>query len=105
MNNALATFESEGMALMQQIAGALKTKKEIEAQEKALKAELLNLMEEYDVKSVDNEYVRITYVAGGESHSIDLKALEDAEPELYRDLVNDYHKVTKRAPSIRITVK
>lgn len=103
--NSLEKFNNEGLALMQGVANVLKQKKEIEAQEKKLKANLLDLMEEYKIKSVDNEFLKITYVDGSESVSIDLKALEAREPDLYNELLKDYEKTTKRKASIRITVR
>lgn len=105
MSEELVEFENAGMQAMRDLAQVLKAKKDIEAQEKAFKAQLLELMEQYNVKSVDNEYVKITYIAPSESVALDTKALESKEPKLYGELMEDYPKTTKRAASIRITVK
>ena len=102
---ALQKFNEQGMALMANLADTLKVKKEIEAKEKSFKSELLGLMEDFGVKSIDNEYVRITYIEGSESVGIDMKAFEKAEADVYKGLLEDYPKVTKRSASIRITVK
>lgn len=103
--NSLEKFNSAGLEIMRDMRQMLITKKQIEEQEKRAKARLLDLMEEYGVKSVDNEFVRITYVDGSESVSIDLKEMEKQEPSLYSELLHDYPKVSRRSPSIRITVK
>lgn len=105
MSNEIERFNGAAMTVMQDMAEALKLKKEIEKREKAAKARLLDLMTEYDVKSVDNDVMRITRVEASESTALDVKALERREPELYADLMKDYPKTTKRAASIRITVK
>lgn len=102
---SIQAFEQAGLALMQGLAEQLRVKKEIELREKALKAELQALMEEHGVKSVDNEFLKITYVEGSESTTIDLAAMEKAEPALFADLLRDYPKTTVRKPSVRFTVR
>lgn len=47
-----------------------------------------------------NDSITISRSKASESTSIDLKALEKAEPELYADLLKDYTKVTKRSGSV-----
>lgn len=47
-----------------------------------------------------DEAITISRSKASESTSIDLKALEKAEPELYADLLKDYIKVTKRSGSV-----
>lgn len=105
MENSIEKFNETAMEPMRSLAQVMKAKRELEASEKAFKEELLARMEEYGVKSVDNEYVKITYVPASASTSLDLKALELEEPELYADLLADYTKTTKRKASIRITVR
>lgn len=46
-----------------------------------------------------------TRVAASESKSIDLKALETKEHDLYEELLADYPKVTTKKAYIRIVVK
>lgn len=46
-----------------------------------------------------NDIVTISYISASETTSIDLKQLEEKEPELFNDLVKDYTKVTKRKAS------
>lgn len=61
-------------------------------------------MDAYDIKSIDNQYIKITRVNGSTSTSIDLKALEKEEPELYAELLKDYPKVTNRKPYLTFKV-
>lgn len=46
-----------------------------------------------------NEIVTISYSSASETTSIDLKQLEEKEPDLFNDLIKDYKKVTKRKAS------
>ena len=52
----------------------------------------------------DND-VTISFSKPTSSTSIDLKALEKKEPELYEDLLKDYSKVTERKGSYRYSFK
>lgn len=62
-------------------------------------------MLEHGVKSIDNDFVKVTVTKASESVNVDLKELQKKEPRLYGELVEDYPKVTKRAESVRVTVK
>ena len=45
---------------------------------------------------IDNEYMKITYVAAGtDKQTIDIDQLAKEEPDLYSDLLKDYPKTTK----------
>ncbi len=46
-----------------------------------------------------NDFVTVSYTSASETTSIDLKKLEEKEPELFNELVEDYKKVTKRKAS------
>lgn len=105
MSNEVTVFENKYMSVMANIAALDKQVKTLQDQQKTLKADLEKAMNEYNIKSIDNEYVKITRVEATESKSIDLKALEKKEPELYDELLEDYPKVTKRKAYVRITVK
>jgi len=105
MSNELTVFENKYMAVMANIALLEKQVKEITEKQKSLKAELEAAMDEYNIKSIDNEYLKITRVAESTSTSIDLKALQKKEQALYRELLEDYPKVTVRKAYVKITVK
>lgn len=103
--NELELFEKQNLAVFKQLADFKKKQEEMKKQEDELKAQLEKSMDEYDIKSFKNDYITISYVEGSISETIDLKALENKEPELYKDLLKDYKKVTSKKPYVRFTVK
>ena len=88
-------------AVIKQISEICKQKKELEAQEKQLKESLKEAMEEYDVKSFDNDLIKVVYVAPTTRTTIDSARLKKAHP----DLVEEFSKTSSVSSSIRITVK
>ena len=98
-------FNQQHLALFQNLKEIEQEKKKLETMSKNFKEELLNAMLEHGVKSIDNDFVKVTVTKASESVSVDLKELQKKEPRLYGELVEDYPKVTKRAESIRVTVK
>ena len=103
--NEVKVFENEYLEVFKELSKVTNTKKELEAQEKKIKANLEEAMDAYDIKSIDNQYIKITRVNGSTSTSIDLKAMEKEEPELYEELLEDYPKTTVRSGYVRFTVK
>lgn len=103
----LQVFEEQYLAVMQNLADAVKKKKKIEADEKKFKEQLGKVMDEYGIKSLDNQYLKIIRVAGSEgSQTVDLDKMQKEEPELYADLLKDYPKTTgAKKASIRFDVK
>ena len=100
---ALKRFEERNLAVFKQLADLKAQIKELERQQDEVKAGILEAMEHYGVKSFKNEYITISYVPDSETESIDLKALQAHEPELYDELLNDYRKVTKRKGYVRFS--
>ena len=105
MDNELQVFEQANLAVFKRLHDFKKQQELMKKQEEDLKAELLKSMEEYGIKSFKNEYITISYVEGSTSVSIDLKTLEKKEPELYKDLLEDYPKVTNRKAYVKFVVK
>lgn len=105
MTNEVQVFENKYLAVMVELSAIEQQKKSIEKKSKEIKADLEKAMDEYNIKSIDNEYLKITRVEASESVSIDLKAMKKKEPELYDDLLVDYPKVRKRKAYVRFTVK
>lgn len=100
-------FNGQYLAVMKSIADLSKQKKAIEDQEKKLKAQLEKVFEEHGIKSLENDYLKITRVAAGaDSVTIDLKAFEEKEPETFKDILKDYPKKVKgKAGYIKFSVK
>lgn len=98
-------FENQYLTVFQNLADVTKQKKALEDQEKKVKSQLEKLMDEYGIKSLDNQFIKIIRVAGSSSTTIDLKKLEEQEPDLFEDLLSDYPKTTTRKASVRFDVK
>lgn len=123
-------FEQQNLEVFKEVSSIAAQRKELARQEKEIKDSLEKAMAENGIKSIDNEYIRITHVAESESVSIDMKEMEKkepdlyeelledypvkaidvksldvAEPELYQELLEDYPKVSKRKAHLRFKVK
>lgn len=91
----LQVFESQYLALFQKLAEVTKQKKELEDQEKEAKSQLEKVMNEYGIKSIDNQFIKISRVdANPGKQTIDLDKLLEKEPELHAELLADYPKTT-----------
>lgn len=126
----LQKFEEQNLEIFKEISHVTAQVKELQAQEKAIKESLQEQMMEHGIKSIDNEYIKITFVDESETVSVDVKTLEDnepetfaevykdypvksidlkrleaAEPEFYGELVADFPKVSKRKAHLRFKVK
>ena len=76
-------------------------KKQLEEQEKVMREKLQTVMEQCNVKSFENEYVKFTYVAATERKSIDSTRLKKEHPEI----AEAYQKVSPVKASVKIEVK
>ncbi len=103
----LKVFEEQYLSVMQNLSKMTKERKKLEDQEKKVKDELGKVMDEYGIKSIDNQFLKITRVAASEGKTtIDVDAMEKEEPKLFEELLADYPKVTGvRKASIRFDVK
>lgn len=103
----IKVFNEQYLVAMQSLANLTKQKKAIEEQEKNVKGQIEKVFEEYGIKSLDNEVLKITRVAAGkDSITIDLKEFEEKEPETYAEILADYPKKVKgRSGYIKFTVK
>lgn len=104
-NNHVQVFEQQHMQVFKQLADITKTKKQLEEQEKKVKADLEKAMDANDIKSIDNQFLKITRVNGSTSTSVDLKAMQEKEPKLYGELLEDYPKVTNKKSYLTFKVK
>lgn len=103
----LQVFEEKYLAVMKGLADATIQKKRLEEQEKNFKKQLEKVMDEYGIKSIDNQFLKIVRVAGSEGkQTIDLDKMQKEEPELFEELLADYPKTSgARKASIRFDVK
>lgn len=84
------------MNYIEELKDIINQKKVLEEREKFLKSQIEKEVGEDGYKDDD---VTISYKQASETTSIDLKKLEEREPELYNDLLKDYKKVTSRKAS------
>lgn len=84
------------MNYIEELKDIINQKKVLEEREKFLKSQIEEEVGEDGYKDDD---VTISYKQASETTSIDLKKLEEREPELYYDLLKDYKKVTSRKAS------
>lgn len=101
ITNEIATFESAVPDTIEKITTLIRMKKELDEQEKQLKEKLVEAMEAYDVKSFENDQIKMTYVAPTTRSTIDSTRLKKDHP----DIVEQYSKTSNVSASVRVTVK
>lgn len=89
------------IAIQQELKSLDDRKNELERQENMLKEFLIEKMEETGIKTIDNDYFKITYVAPSTREMIDSARLKKELPEVARQFL----KINVTKPSIRITLK
>lgn len=97
----LTQFESAVPDTIQKITTILQMKKDLDEQEKQLKQKLVEAMEKYEVKSFENDYIKMTYVAPTTRSTIDSTRLKKDHP----DIVEQYSKTSNVSASVRVSVK
>ena len=97
----LATFQSQQLAVLQQIADLVTAKKQIEAQEKELKDKLKEAMERCSIKKFDSDILKITYIAATTATSIDSAKLK----KNYPDIASECSKTSNKSAYIKVEVK
>lgn len=103
----LQVFEEKYLLLMKDLADVTIQKKRYETAEKKFKAQLEKVMDEYGIKSIDNQYLKIIRVAESKGkQTIDVDQLKKEEPDLFNELLEDYPKTTgAKKASIRFDIK
>ena len=99
------TFREEYMPVFKELALLEDEYKEIDARRKEVKKQLCEAMEKHGIKSVDNEYLKITYVAPTVTFSIDWKAYQLDEPKKFEKIQKKYTKESKRGSYVKVTTK
>lgn len=105
MSNELQAFENKYMLLMANVAQHVQQEKTLKEKTAKLKEELGKAMDEFGIKTIDNELLKITRTAASTSTSLDTTKLKNTEPEHYAELMVDYPKITNRSASLTIKVK
>lgn len=89
------------LTIQQELKSLDDRKKELEKSESELKEMLIQKMEETGVKSIDNDYLKITYVAPTTRETIDSARIKKELPEI----AEQYVKTSAIKASVRITLK
>ncbi len=90
------------VTLIDVLCEKVKAKEVLEQEIAALKVAIEAELPEEGFK---NDQVTISRKKGSKSVSVDLKALQKAEPYCYEGLLADYPKVTEKAASVSYTFK
>lgn len=93
--------DSKAIAIMRQINSLIKQKKAIEAQEAEVRENLEKVMADYNVKSFENDILKVVYVEPTTRTTVDSKALKIECPEIYEK----YSKTSEIKASVRISAK
>lgn len=76
-------------------------KKSLEKQYESLKVFIISQMQEKNIKQIDNDMFKITYIDEQKREMLDSKLLKEENPEI----AEKYKRITTIKPSIRITIK
>ena len=97
----LFNHNEKAVAIMKQIAELDRQKKALEEQDKQIRKQLTDVMSLYGVKNVDNDILKITYIAESTRTTIDSAKLKKDYP----DIAEKYSKTSKVSATVRISVK
>ena len=97
----LTPAEEKVLPIMQTIRNLALQKKAIEAREKDMREKLKAAMEQFGVKSFDNDLVKVTYIAATTSRTVDTAALKKKYPAI----AEECSKVSNKSAYIKIEVK
>lgn len=100
-STALTAFEEKTLAVIQAIADIATKKKELEDQDKQMREQLEAAMDQFNVKSFENDLIKITYVEPTTRTSVDSAKLK----KKYPDIFTECSKTSDVKGSVRITVK
>jgi len=97
----LAVFETKQAAIIKNISDVVTAKKKLDEEEKKLKETLKVAMEQYSIKSFDNDVLKINYIAATTATTVDSKKLK----EKYPDIASECSKTSNKSAYVKITVK
>ena len=97
----LVAFEEKTVAVIQAIADIATKKKELEDQDKKMREQLEAAMDQFNVKSFENDLIKITYVEPTTRINVDSAKLKKKYPEIFVECC----KTSEVKGSVRITVK
>lgn len=100
--------QTDVVTLDQKVPQAIKAMTDMLTQQKKLEQQISDMreviksaMEQYDVKSFENDAVKITYIVATERKSVDSTRLKKEHPEI----AEAYQKVSQVKSSVKIEIK
>ena len=103
--NNIILFEEKSLEVMKKLKDLKTEKDRLDKIDEELRQKLQEKMNEYNIKSFKNDYVTITNIEPSKTISVDLKKLEEEEPDTYKGLIEDFPKVKNTKGCVRIVVK
>lgn len=97
----MVAFQHSVPGTLQKITNLIQMKKQLDEQEKTLRTELVKAMEMHNIKSFENDMIKMTYVAPTIKNTLDGKALKKDHPDLFAQ----YSKTSGVSASVKITLK
>ena len=97
----MIAFQEKTLTVIQAIAEIEIKKKELDEMNKKMREQLEAAMEQYNIKSFENDLVKITYTEPTTRSSVDSAKLKKNYPDIYTEC----SKVSEVKGSVRITVK
>ena len=107
MDNNVTVFENKHMMAFIELRDIEKQKKALEDRYNTIREEITRGMDEYGIKSIDNEYVNIVYVLPSPGKpKLDEKTWRAEDPEGYQKVYKLYNKMSGgRKGYVKITTK
>lgn len=97
----LVAFQEKSLATIQAICDICTQKKQLEEQEKALKDQIKQAMENFGVKKFESDFLNITYIGETTAVSIDTTKLKKLHP----DIAEECSKTSVKSAYIKVEVK
>lgn len=91
-------------SLLKELSLVLLEKAELEDKAKELKDKIKDEMEKSNTLTIDNGYIKVTYVLPQTRVSLDSTKLKKMDEQLYNELMSVYSKETTTKPSLRVTL-
>ena len=100
-DNGIEVFKTTAEVVIQSITDICKAKKDLEEQEKDLKYQLKDAMERHDIKSFNNDVLKITYIAATKAVTVDSKKLKAQYPQIAAEC----SKISPKAAYVKVELQ
>lgn len=98
---SLTQIDKQDLAIINEFYKLERQAKAIKVRQADLRADLVDIMEDYGVKSWENDHFKVTYIGESQRKSIDSTRLKKEAPEVFEE----FQKTSTVKPSVRVTVK